>query len=75
MLNPTCPCGEVMELDDPADAAFQWIPGSPEIHQLFALAARGIVIWNCMGCGYIMPAGWSGVKGRRSRSRRDAQRP
>lgn len=75
MLNPCCPCGEVMELEDPAQAAFDWFPGSPEIHQLFALSARGMVIWYCFGCGYFVPAGSSGVKGRHSRSRRDAQRP
>lgn len=56
-MNPVCSvCGEIMAIDDPAEVAFDWIPGSPEIKRLFRLAQHRLMVWNCFGCGEFIPA-------------------
>lgn len=57
MLNPVCDCGEILVLDDPVSVAFTYFEGSPEIHQLFALASFGVRrVWTCYGCGFFAQA-------------------
>lgn len=46
-----------MWLEDPHDVMFDFIPGSPEIRDLFmyGIEHRGAQIWNCYGCGEWLP--------------------
>lgn len=54
LRNIDCPrCGEPLWIDKAADAAWDYLPGSPEMKALFALVAAGAEhVWQCLACGY-----------------------
>lgn len=58
-FNPACErCAETLQLEDPADALWDYMPNSPEAWELLALHARGVaLVWACYGCGYFYAAG------------------
>jgi len=56
-MNPECDCGETLWLEPTRDQIWMWVPGSPEIRQLFLMDAAGIkLVWVCLGCGFFMAA-------------------
>lgn len=55
MFNPEC-CGVPMWLEATNELVYQFIPGSPEILQLFSMAKRHPMMWACLDCGRFYPA-------------------